>query len=55
MSSKSLLSLTLAVKCFNQKTANDTLIKHFHSENTQDKMNVFDGSEIDFFVKTYTY
>ena len=30
-------------------------MKHFLSENTQDKMNVFDGNKIDFCVKIYTY
>ena len=30
-------------------------MKHFLSGNTQDKMNVFDGSKIDFFVKIYTH
>ena len=59
MSSKILFSLTFAVKYFNQKTPNDTLMKHFLSENmmkyNENKMNVFDGSKIDFFAKIYTH
>ena len=55
MNSKSIISLTFAVKYFNQKTPNDTLIKHFIPGNTQDKMNAFDGNKIDFFVKIYTH
>ena len=30
-------------------------MKQFFSGNTQDKMNVFDGNKIDFFVKIYTH
>ena len=55
VNSKSLLSLKFAVKYLNHKTPNDIRMKHFLSGNTQDKMNVFDGSKIDFFVKIYTH
>ena len=55
VSSKSIASLTFAVKYLNQKTPNDTLIKHFIPGNTQGKMNAFDGNKIDFFVKIYTH
>ena len=48
---KSILSLTFEVTYFNQKTPNDTLVKYFLPENTQDKMNAFDGNKFDFFVK----
>ena len=38
------LSLTFAVTHFNQKTPNNTLMKHFLPGNTQDKINAFDGN-----------
>ena len=42
VSGKSILSLTFAVKYFNQKTSDDALMKHFNPGNTGDQMNAFD-------------
>ena len=42
VNSKSILSLTFTAEFFNQKTPNDTLMKHFLPGNTQDKMNAID-------------